>query len=115
MMPAEAAAQAALTILHQVALELRVEATPTDVRFIEPRGEWAFKIDGKTSNMEVPGGAIKAKSRWDKGTLRQEFSSTERKLSKSWAIDAEGRLVMTEKIESLTFNSKESKAVYDRR
>jgi hypothetical protein len=114
MLPAEAAAQAALNVLHQVALELTVEATPDSVRFIEPRGEWNFKTDGKTTSMDVPGGAIKVKSKWDKNALRQEFSSTERKLLKSWTIDGDGRLVLTERIESITFNSKESKAVYDR-
>jgi hypothetical protein len=113
-MPAEAAAQAALTVLHQVALELKVEATPDSVRFVEPRGEWDFKVDGRTTSMEVPGGAIKVKSKWEKNALRQEFSSTQRKLLKSWTIDGDGRLVLTERIESIAFNSKESKAVYDR-
>ena len=113
-LPAEAAAQAALNVLHQVALELKVEATPDSVRFVEPRGEWNFKTDGKTTSMDVPGGTIKVKSKWEKNALRQEFSSTERKLLKSWAIDGDGRLVLTERIESIAFNSKESKAVYDR-
>ena len=115
IMPEEVAAQAALTLLHQVALEFRIEATPTAISFIEPRGQWDFKIDGKTTSMPVPGGAIKVKSRWERDRLRQEFSSTQRTLIKSWLIDGEGRLVLTEHVESLAFNSKESKAVYDRR
>ncbi len=115
IMPEEVAAQAALTLLHQVALEFRIEATPTAISFIEPRGQWDFKIDGKNTSMAVPGGAIKVKSRWERGRLRQEFSSTQRTLIKSWVIDGDGRLVLTERVESLAFNSKESKAVYDRR
>jgi len=114
MMPEEAAAQTALDVLHQVPLEMRIEASPAAVTFIEPRGQWEFTINGKTTNMQVPGGAIKVKSRWDHSTLRQEFSSTERKLLKSWSLDGDGRLVLTEHIESMTFNTKESKAVYDR-
>lgn len=114
MMPGEAAAQAALNVLHQVAVELQIIATPGDVSFIEPRGKWDFKVDGKTIQMQVPGGTIKTKSKWEKGGLRQEFSSTERTLLKSWSLDANGRLVLTEHIESIAFNTKDSKAVYDR-
>ena len=114
MMPGEAAAQAALNVLHQVPLELQIIATPGDVTFVEPRGKWDFKVDGKTTPMQVPGGTIKTKSKWEKGGLRQEFSSTERTLLKSWSLDAGGRLVLTEHIESFAFNTKESKAVYDR-
>ena len=114
-MPEEVAAQAALDVLHQVALEFRIEATATAISFVEPRGQWDFKIDGKTASMSVPGGAIKVKSRWDRGILRQEFSSTQRSLIKSWAVDRDDRLVLTERVESIAFTSKESKAVYDRR
>jgi hypothetical protein len=114
MMPAEVAAQAALDVLHQVAVEFRIEASPTAISFIEPRGRWDFTTDGKTMSIPVPGGAIKGKSKWEHNSLRQEFSSTQRKLLKSWSIDGDGRLVLTEHIESLEFNSKESKAVYDR-
>ena len=114
MMPGEAAAQAALNVLHQVPLELQIIATPGDVSFIDPRGKWDFKVDGKTIQMQVPGGTIKTKSKWEKGGLRQEFSSTERTLLKSWSLDTNGRLVLTEHIESIAFNTKESKAVYDR-
>ena len=113
LMAEEVAAQAALSILHQVPRELTIEATADSVVFREPRGEWRFKIDGKSSAMEVPGGTLHSKSRWDHGMLRQEFSSAQKKLVKSWTIDANGRLVLTERFESLTGNS-ESKAVFDR-
>jgi hypothetical protein len=113
LMPEEVAAQAALSILHEVPKEITIEATAETITFREPRGEWHFKIDGKNGTMEVPGGAIHSKSKWDKGTLRQEFSSAQKKLVKSWSIDANDRLVLTEKVESVTLNS-ESKAVFDR-
>jgi hypothetical protein len=109
----EVAAQAALSVLHQVPMAMTIEATAETITFREPRGEWRFAIDGKTSVMAVPGGTLRNKSTWDRGTLRQEFSSAQRKLVKSWTLDANDRLVLTEKLESITLNS-ESKAVFDR-
>jgi hypothetical protein len=109
----EVAAQAALSVLHQVPMEMTIEATAETVVFHEPRGEWRFTIDGRNAAMEIPGGTLHSKSRWDRGALRQEFSSGQRKLVKSWVVDATDRLVLTERIESITMNS-ESKAVFDR-
>jgi len=113
LMAEEVAAQAALAILHQVPLEITIEASAETVTFREPRGEWHFKIDGKNSAMNVPGGTLRTKAKWDRGTLRQEFSSAQRQLVKSWTIDANDRLVLTERFESVALNS-ESKAVFDR-
>jgi hypothetical protein len=113
LMAEEVAAQAALSVLHQVPLDMTIEATADTVTFREPRGEWRFTIDGKNSVMDVPGGTLRHKTKWDRGTLRQEFSSAQKKLVKSWSIDATDRLVLTEKLESLRSNS-ESKAVFDR-
>lgn len=112
-MAEEVAAQAALSVLHQVPLEMTIEATAETVTFREPRGEWRFTIDAKNSVMNVPGGTLRHKSKWDRGTLRQEFSSAQKRLVKSWSIDANDRLVLVEKFESVTSNS-ESKAVFDR-
>lgn len=109
----EAAAQAALSVLHQVPLEMTIEATAETVTFREPRGEWHFTIDGTNRVMDVPGGTLKHKSRWDRSTLRQEFSSAQKKLVKSWSIDTYDRLILTERYESLRVNS-ESKVVFDR-
>ncbi len=114
LMAEEVAAQAALDVLHQVPLEIAIAATEGEIRFTEPRGEWLFKTDGKTSRMQVPGGLITVKSKWERQTLRQEFSSSQRKLVKIWTVDASARLSVTERIESLTFNSKDSTAVFDR-
>jgi hypothetical protein len=113
LMAAEVAAQTALSILHEVPIEIRIDARAEDVTFRDPRGEWHFKIDDRNSTMEVPGGTLRTKSKWDRGLLRQEFSSAQRALVKTWSIDANDRLVLVERIESVTVRS-ESKAVFDR-
>ena len=113
LMAEEIAAQAALATLHQVPLEIVIEAQAGSVTFREPRGEWHFNIDGKNASMDVPGGTLHSKSKWEKGALRQEFSSTRRKLVKTWSVDAQDRLVLTERVESFAPTS-ESKAVFDR-
>jgi hypothetical protein len=109
----ESAAQTALSILHQVAMEMTIEATVETITVREPRGEWRFTIDGKNTAMDVPGGMLHSKSRWDHSALRQEFSSAQRKLVKIWSVDANDRLVLTERYESIAVNS-ESRAVFDR-
>ena len=114
LMAEEIAAQAALATLHQVPLEIVIEAHAGSVTFREPRGEWHFTIDGKNASMDVPGGTLHSKSKWEKGALRQEFSSTRRKLVKTWSVDAQDRLVLTERVESLAPTS-ESKAVFESR
>lgn len=111
---AEAAAQAALSAIQQVPLELTIDATPAEVTFLEPRGESHFRVDGRNTRVDVPGGTITVRSRWDRAELRQEFSSTQRVLRRSWSIDADGHLVLTQRIESLAFRSGESRAVFDR-
>lgn len=113
LMPAEVAAQTALSILHEVPIEISIDAHAEDVTFRDPRGEWHFKIDDRNATMEVPGGTLRTKSKWDRGLLRQEFSSAQRALVKTWTVDANDRLVLVERIESVTVRS-ESKAVFDR-
>ena len=110
---AEVAAQAALSILHEVPMTLRIEASADAVTFRDPRGEWHFMVDDRNHTMEVPGGTLRTRSKWERGALRQEFSSAQRALVKTWNIDANDRLVLIEKIESMTVRS-ESKAVFDR-
>jgi len=113
LMAAEVAAQTALSILHEVPIEISIDARAEDVTFRDPRGEWHFKIDDRNSTMEVPGGMLRTKSKWDRGLLRQEFSSAQRALVKTWSIDTNDRLVLVERIESVTLRSG-SKAVFDR-
>jgi hypothetical protein len=113
LMAEEVAAQSALSVLHQVPLDVVIEATVDTITFREPRGEWHFQIGGKNSTIEVPGGSLRSKSKWDHAALRQEFSSAQKKLVKSWSIDSSDRLVLTETLQSVTSNS-ESKAIFDR-
>ena len=68
-------------------------------------------IADRESLLPNPGFLIQSK--WDHSALRQEFSSAQRKLVKTWTLDANDRLVLTERYESITVNS-ESKAVFDR-
>ena len=110
----EEAAQKALTIIQQVPPEITIEATPAEFRTMEPRGESVFKIDGKNAAVAVPGATIKVKSRWDRTTLRQEFSSAMRTLKRSWAIDGNGRLVLRQHSESIRGSTKELEALFDR-
>ena len=114
IMSEEVAAQAALDIIQQVPSELTITAGADSVEFVEPRGRSQFKIDGKNATVEVPGGTIKVKSRWDRGTLRQEFSSAQRTLKRSWSIDDQAHLVLTQHIESINVMTKEARAVFDR-
>lgn len=114
LMPEEIAAQAALGVIQQVPSELTLAVSADSADFVEPRGRSQFKIDGKTATIEVPGGAIKVKSRWDRGILRQEFSSSQRTLKRSWTIDDQAHLVMTQHIESINLNTKDARAVFDR-
>jgi hypothetical protein len=110
----EAAAQAALAAIHQVPPELTIEATASEMKLVEARGESLFKIDGKTATVAVPGARIKVKSKWDRGKLRQEFSSALQALVRSWSVDAQGRLILTQQIQSPTFKTKEFQAFFDK-
>jgi hypothetical protein len=110
----EAAAQQALQIIQQVPPEITIEASPIEMKTIEPRGESVFKIDGKNATVQVPGATIKVKSRWDRSTLRQEFSSAMRTLKRSWSIDGNGRLVLTQHSESIRGITKPFEAFFDR-
>lgn len=114
VMSEEAAAQAALTTIQQVPSEVTITASGESIEFTEPRGRSVFKIDGKNTPVEVPGGSIKVKSRWDKASLRQEFSSTQRTLKRAWSIDDQGHLVLTQHIESVALTTKDARAVFDR-
>ena len=114
IMSEEVAAQAALDMIQQIPSELTITAGADSAEFVEPRGRSQFKIDGKNATVEVPGGTIKVKSRWDRGTLRQEFSSAQRTLKRAWSIDDQAHLVLTQHIESISVMTKDARAVFDR-
>jgi len=108
------AAQTAMRSLQQLSEVISIKATPESVSFTDARGEHTFALDGKNSRMDVAGTAVTVKSRWDKQTLRQEFSTPQTKLTRTWDLDDNGRLVLKVRVESMTLNSSDAKAVYDR-
>jgi len=108
------AAQAAMRELQQLAETVTVKAAADSISVSDPRGERTYAIDGKASKLTVGTANIEVKTKWDKAALRQEFSSPSTRLVRSWEIDEQNHLVIKSKIESLTMNSKEVKAVYDR-
>ncbi len=112
--PEEMAAQIAIRQLQQVAAQITIKATPESVTFTDQRGEQTFAINDKNAIVDVAGAKITAKNKWDKATLRQEFSNPKSKLIRTWEIDENNRLVLKAKLESLTLMSTEAKAVFDR-
>jgi hypothetical protein len=64
--------------------------------------------------MNVAGAQVSVKSKWDKNTLKQEFSNSQAKLVESWGLDDAGHLVLTAKVESMTLQTPDQKAVFDR-
>ena len=112
---AEAAAQRALSVVQDISPEVTITATAAQITFVEPRGESVFQIDGKNTTIEVPGSTIKVKSRWDKAGLRQEFSSTQRVLHRTWTVDATGRvLTLKQRLEGIGVSGRETNTVFDR-
>ena len=113
--PAEAAGQRALSAVQQVPRELTIEATATQIKILEARGDSVFQIDGRNTVVDVPGGSIKVKSRWDRGGLRQEFASTMRVLHRFWSVDATGRLLtLKQRLEGVGLKGAETQTVFDR-
>jgi hypothetical protein len=113
--PAEIAAQAAMRQLQQLADEIKIDATAERVTFADARGERAYTVDGKRAKMMVGGAEVSTKSRWDKAVLKQEFSTAQSKLTQSWEVDENGRLVLVAKVESLRLITPDQKAVFDRK
>jgi hypothetical protein len=115
MSPAELAAIAAMRELQQVADEITINATGDRVTFIDVRGERSYTLDGKNAKMMVAGAEVSTKSKWDNTTLRQEFNTASTKLTQTWVVDNDGRLVLSAKVESLRLRTPDQKAVFDRK
>ena len=112
---AERASMTAMRELQQIAEVITIKATAEQVAFEDVRGQRTYAIDNKNARMTVAGAEVSAKSRWDKAVLRQEFSTPSSKLTQTWDVDENGRLVMTAKVESLRLMTPEQKAVFDRK
>jgi hypothetical protein len=115
MSPAEIAAMTAMRQLQQLADMITITATADTVLFVDARGERRFAIDGKNARIEVAGAEVTTKSRWDKAVLKQEFSTAQSKLTQTWDVDTNGRLVLVAKVESLRLITPDQKAVFERK
>jgi hypothetical protein len=113
--PAEIAANAAMRELQQLAEVITIKAAPEQVVFEDARGQRSYVLDGKTVKISVSGAEVSTKSRWDKAVLKQEFSTAQSKLTQTWDVDTNGRLVLVAKVESLRLITPDQKAVFDRK
>jgi hypothetical protein len=112
--PEELAAQAAIRELQRVAEIITIKATADAVSFSEARGEQKYPVNGKKVIEEIAGAKVNVKSSWEKGALRQQFSTSKATFTETWQVDQTSRLVLKAKLESLTMVSKEVKTVFDK-
>ncbi len=115
MSAAERAAMMAMRELQQLAEVITIKATPEQVSFEDARGQRSYALDGKNVKVTIAGAEVSTKSRWDKAVLKQEFSTTSSKLTQTWDVDENGRLVLVAKVESLRLMTPDQKAVFDRK
>lgn len=111
----ELAAMAAMRELQQLAPVITIKATPEQIVFEDARGQRSYTLDGKSVKITVAGSEVSTKSRWDKSVLKQEFSTAQSKLTQTWDVDENGRLVLVAKVESLKLITPDQKAVFDRK
>jgi hypothetical protein len=112
--PEEAASRAAAQALQQIPELLTIEATPDSITFKETRGTVTYPISNKSIKVDVGAAKVDVKTRWDKDALRQEFNTRQQKITKTWAVDETGRLVLKLRVESMTMSSADAIAVFDR-
>jgi hypothetical protein len=112
--PAEIADMNAMRQLQQIAEVITIAAAADQITFTDARGERRYAIDGRSTRVDMAG-EVTVKSRWDKATLRQEFSTAQNKLTQTWSVDENGRMVLLAKLESMRLRTPEQRAVFDRR
>jgi len=115
MSAAERAAMTAMRELQQLAEIITIKATPEQVVFEDARGQRSYALDGKNVKVTIAGAEVSTKSRWDKAVLKQEFSTASSKLTQTWDVDENGRLVLVAKVESLRLMTPDQKAVFDKK
>ena len=113
--PEEIASMAAMRELQQLADEITINATADRVTFTDVRGERSYSTDNKSAKITVAGADVSTKTKWDKTTLKQEFSTASSKLTQTWEVDGDGRLVLIAKVESLRLRTPDQRAVFDRK
>lgn len=114
--PVPAEEIAALRVLkgfEQIPTDLSIAATADTVTMKEDSGQGTFAVNGKTTEISVEGAAIKARTKWDRDTLKQEFWSVRRKVIRVWSLDPSGHLILTMKVETM-MKIPDVRAVFDR-
>jgi hypothetical protein len=114
--PVPAEEIAALRILQgfqQIPTDLSIVATADTVTLKEDSGQGTFAVNGKTIDLSVDGATIKTKTKWDRETLKQEFWSVRRKVTRVWSLDPSGHLILTMRVETM-MKIPDVRAVFDR-
>ena len=112
--PEQRAEQAAMRQLQQIDVRITIKAAADSVTFVDTRGEHTYAVNDKTATTFIASSPVKVKVKWDKQTLKQEFSNTQAKLVQTWSVDGSDRLVMVAKVESMSLQTPERRAVFDR-
>lgn len=114
--PVPAEELAALRLLQgfeEIPADVSIIATADTVTVKETSGQGTFSVNGKTTEISADGATIKAKTKWDRASLKQEFWSVRRKVIRTWSLDASGHLILTMKVETMT-KIPDVRAVFDR-
>ncbi len=112
--PTERSERAAMSQIEELAPTLTIAASAETVSFSDQRGERSCTINDKTVKIDVSDAHVNVKCRWNKSTLQQEFSTTRTKLTRTWGIDENGRLIVKSRLEDIGRSPVELTAVYDR-
>ena len=103
--PDQLAGRAAVRQLQQIPETLKIVATPDQITFTEARGVSSFPINNKGMKFDVGDTKVDVKTKWDKASVRQEFSAYQQKLTRTWSVDESGHLVLNLLVESMTVNA----------
>jgi len=112
--PEQRAERAAMAQLQQVDVRITIKASAAEVTFVDSRGEQTYAINDKPTTIFIASSPVKVKLKWDKQTLKQEFTNPAAKLVQTWSLDGADHLLMTAKVESMSLVTPERKAVFDR-
>ena len=102
--PDQIAGRSAVRQLQQIPETLKIVATPEQITFTEARGVSSFPVN-KGVRIDVGQAKVDVKTKWDKSNLRQEFNAYQQKLTKTWSVDENGRLVLNVLVESMIVNA----------
>src|SRR5204863_8300337 len=91
--PDQRAEQAAIQQLQQITDRMSITASADTITFTDTRGQRTFEINDKSTKINGSGAAVTVKSKWDKNTLKQEFSNSQANLTEMWSVDDSGHLV----------------------